>query len=187
MFPAPFIAVVDANVLVNACVRDLVLRAAAADFFQLRWSEQILAEVERTLITKLDLPPPRASRVITAMAAHFPDARVIGHEPLIDAMPNDPKDRHLAAAAVKAGAQVIITFNLKDFAELPDDIEAQSPDEFLCNLFDLNPRGFVALIHQQARDLDKPPSTTDQLLDRLARYTPDVVALARHRLTIKKR
>ena len=34
---------------------------------------------------------------------------VTGYEPLIAAMQNDIKDRHVVAAAVKAGAQVIIT------------------------------------------------------------------------------
>jgi hypothetical protein len=43
-------------------------------------------------------------------------------------MPNDEKDRHVAAAAVKGGAQVIATANLRHFAQLPDGIEAQGPD-----------------------------------------------------------
>jgi len=43
------------------------------------------------------------------------------------------KDRHVVAAAVKAGAQVITTSNLKDFSWLPEGAEVQSPDEFLCN------------------------------------------------------
>jgi hypothetical protein len=45
---------------------------------------------------------------------------VMGYEPLVAAMQNDMKDRHVVAAAVKAGAQVIITANLKDFTPLPD-------------------------------------------------------------------
>jgi hypothetical protein len=38
MVPTPFIVVVDANVLFPLTLRDTVLRAAAADFYQLRWS-----------------------------------------------------------------------------------------------------------------------------------------------------
>jgi len=32
-----------------------------------------------------------------------------------------------------------VTNNLRDFVPLPEGIEAQSPDDFLCNLFDLDP------------------------------------------------
>jgi hypothetical protein len=46
MVPAPFIVVVDANVLFPLTLRDTVLRAAAAGFYQLRWSAQILDEME---------------------------------------------------------------------------------------------------------------------------------------------
>ncbi len=39
-------------------------------------------------------------------------------------------------------ADVIVTFNLKDFPEsaLPGELFAQHPDEFLCDLLDLNPQ-----------------------------------------------
>jgi len=49
-------------------------------------------------------------------------------------MTNDPKDRHVAAAAVRANAQVIVTSNLKDFqpSSLTEwGIEARHPDQFL--------------------------------------------------------
>jgi putative transposase len=47
--------------------------------------------------------------------------------------------QHAMLSLTAAGAQVIATSNLKDFAPLPEGLEAQSPDEFLCNLFDLDP------------------------------------------------
>lgn len=99
-------------------------------------------------------------------------------------MSNDAKDRHVVAAAVKAGAQVVTTANLKDFTPLPDGIEAQSPDEFLCNLFDLDPDGFVEILREQAADLKKPPVTFEELLERLARAVPDVVAAARGHIAV---
>lgn len=74
---------------------------------------------------------------------------------------------------------MITTANLKDFTPLPDGLEAQSPDEFLCNLFDLDPVGFVDLLREQADDLVKPRVTLDELLERLARVAPDLVALVR--------
>jgi predicted nucleic acid-binding protein len=127
MGPAPFIVVVDANVLYPLTLRDTVLRAAAAGFYQLRWSADILEEMERNLVLKGGIPAEKAARLRATMERAFPEAEVTGYRPLISAMSNDPKDRHVVAAAVKAGAQVIVTSNIKDFSPLPDGIEARLP------------------------------------------------------------
>jgi predicted nucleic acid-binding protein len=182
MVPAPFIVVVDANVLFPLTLRDTVLRAAAAGFYQLRWSAEILDEMERNLVSKGRVSPDKASRLRATMEKYFPEAEVTEYEPLIAAMQNDPKDRHVAAAAIKAGAQVIATSNLKDFVPLPGGIEAQSPDEFLCNLYDLDPSGFIDLLREQAADLVNPPVTFEELLQRLSRVVPDLVGAVRQQV-----
>lgn len=182
MVPAPFIVVIDANVLFPLTLRDTILRAAAADFYQLRWTGDILDEVERNLVSTYTMPAEKAERLRTTMERAFPEAMVTGYEPLIAAMQNDVKDRHVVAAAVKAGAQVVITANLKDFHPLPDGIEAQSPDEFLCNLFDLDPIKFVELLREQAADLQRPPVSFEALLVRLAKPAPDLVDAVRQHL-----
>lgn len=179
IFPAPFIVVVDANVFFPLTLRDTVLRAAAAGFFQLRWSARILDEMERNLVSTGTVPADKAARLRAAMVRHFPEAEVTGYEPLIAGLRNDEKDRHVVAAAVKSGAQVITTSNLKDFTPLPDGLEAQSPDEFLSNLFDLDPEGFVRMLREQAGDLVKPPVTFQELLERLERAVPNLVDLVR--------
>lgn len=179
MVPAPFIVLLDANVLFPFSLRDTLLRAAAAGFYQARWSSQILDEMTRNLVSKGTMPEDKANRLRAIMTREFPEAEVTGYEHLIAAMKNHEKDRHVVAAAVKAGAQVITTSNLKDFAELPEGVEAQSPDEFLCNLFDLDPESFVELLREQAEDLVNPRMSLDDLLVRLARVVPDVVAAVR--------
>jgi hypothetical protein len=45
----------------------------------------------------------RATKLRVAMTDAFPEARVTDYAGLIAAMPNDPNDRHVAAAAVKSG------------------------------------------------------------------------------------
>ena len=109
---------------------------------------------------------------------------VTGYEPLIATMKNDEKDRHVVAAAVESGAQVVTTANLKDFTPLPEGVEAQSPDEFLCNLFDADPDIFVDMLREQAGDLVKPPMSFEELLERLARVVPDLVVLVREHVAI---
>ncbi|MCO5170386.1 MAG: hypothetical protein M9894_28960 [Planctomycetes bacterium] len=105
-----------------------------------------------------------------------------GHEPLIQAMANDEADRHVAAAAIKAGAQVIVTLNLRDFAGLPPGLEVQPPDEFLGNLLDLDPEGMVALLTEQAAALRNPPRTLDEILGALGKLAPDFAADVRQLL-----
>jgi predicted nucleic acid-binding protein len=184
MVPAPFIVVLDANVLFPFTLRDTLLRAAAGALYQLRWSAQILDEMTRNLVSTGTMTEDRANRLRAIMEREFPEAEVTGYQHLIDAMPNDPKDRHVVAAAVKAGAKLITTANMKDFAALPNGVEAQSPDEFLCNLFDLDPGGFEELLREQAADLVKPPMTFDELIERLARVVPEFVDTVRRHVTV---
>jgi len=113
------------------------------------------------------------------MKAAFPEARVTGYESLVASMRNHPKDAHVAAAAVKAGAQVIVTMNLADFRHLPEGIEAQSPDEFLGNLFDLDRDGLVDLLREQAAALRRPPRRFAELIAGLAKVVPEFVASVR--------
>ena len=173
MIVAPFKVLLDANVLFPFSLRDTLLRAAAEGFFQLYWSEEILDETTRNLVGTERITAEQADRLRTAMTRAFPESTVTGYEQLIEVMPNASKDRHVAAAAVKAGAQVIVTSNLKDFKTLPDGIEAQSPDEFLSNLFDLNPDGMTELVREQAKALQNPPRTLEQLLAGLATTVPE--------------
>ncbi len=182
MITAPFKVVLDANVLYPFSLRDTLLRAAAAALFQVYWSDEILEETRRNLVKSAAVPEASAARLIATMKAAFPEARVTGYESLVASMRNDPKDAHVAAAAVKAGAQVIVTSNLADFRDLPEGIEAQSPDEFLGNLFDLDRDGLVDLLREQAAALRRPPRSFEELVAGLAKVVPDFAASVRAHL-----
>jgi hypothetical protein len=117
--------------------------------------------------------------LLRAAAAGLYEVRWSAYESLIPTMKNQEKDRHVVAAAVKAGAQVIVTANMKDFSKLPEGIEAQPPDAFLCNLFHLDPSGVIEILHEQAEDLVNPPMTFEEVLQRLARVAPEFVAVVR--------
>lgn len=179
MLAAPFKVVLDANVLYPFTLRDTLLRAAAAGYFQAYWSETLLDEAIRNLVANGIVTDEQAVRLRTAMTQAFPEAVVTDYESLIAAMKNDEKDRHVAAAAVKAGAQVIVTMNLSDFRDLPDGIEAQHPDEFLSNLFDLDPEALTGIVLSQAADLKRPPRTFEDILGALAKLVPDFAAAVR--------
>lgn len=74
MLAAPFKVVVDANVLYPFTLRDTLLRAAAAGYFQLYWSDQILEETTRNLVRNGIVTDAQAVRLRTALTSAFPEA-----------------------------------------------------------------------------------------------------------------
>ena len=173
MFPAPFPCFLDANVLYTFTLRDTLLRCAESDLYQPFWSEQVLDEATRNLIKSGRMDEQKAAHLTAQMRLTFPEAFVENYDDLIPAMRNDPKDRHVAAAAVKAGARVIVTFNLSDFKNLPDGFEAQSPDEFLCHLHDLDPNLMLDIIRQQAADMIRSARSPTEIAAALAKQAPE--------------
>ena len=174
----PISVVLDACVLLPYQLSDLLLRLAEADLYQPVWSDQILVEVERNLLGKFKQDPARVVRRLGHMQAAFPTATVTGYEPLIRSMTNDQKDRHVAAAAVRAGAAVIVTANLKDFpaaALAPYGIVAVQPDEFLLDQLDLAPAVTVAVLEQQRGAYRRPPMGKAEFRDSLRVMVPQFV------------
>ncbi|MBK6865492.1 MAG: hypothetical protein IPG91_19245 [Ideonella sp.] len=76
------------------------------------------------------------------------------------------------AAAIRAKAQVIVTFNEKDFpaSELAVlEIGAQHPDIFLRHLIDLNPATVRARVHAMLAAWRQPPNTAEHFIGFLER------------------
>ena len=79
-------------------------------------------------------------------------AQVTGYKALIERMACDPKDKHELAAAVRANAEVLVTFNDKHFPELattPYDVVVVTPDDFLLDQLDLYPGITVGALRAQ--------------------------------------
>jgi hypothetical protein len=105
-----FQVILDACVLVNAALRDTLLRLAEPPCsLNLPRSKDIAEETRRTLETKLGLTPAQTAHLFRQLENHFLDAWVEGYDAFIPAMANHPKDRHVLAAAVACGAQTIVT------------------------------------------------------------------------------
>lgn len=169
----------DANVLFPFTVRDTLLRSAAAGLFQVYWSKEILDETTRNLIAQGRMTPEQAEHLTTAMSRAFPEAIITDYEALIPSMLNDKKDRHVAAAAVKASAHLIVTRNLRDFRHLPVGLDVCSPDQFLTDLLERAPDTLLSLLQAQARALRRPPVTLNDLLLGLGKTVPRFSSRAR--------
>ncbi|AVR19285.1 MULTISPECIES: PIN domain-containing protein [Burkholderia] len=174
MTHSPFTAIYDACVLYPAPLRDFLMRLALSGCFRARWSAHITDEWKRNLLdNRPDLTAEQLDRTSSLMDRAIPDAVVTGYESLIAGLVlPDADDRHVLAAAIRCNASVIVTFNRKDFPEealLPYGIEAQHPDEFVDDLFDLEPAVVVAAARRQREALKQPPLTADRYLEILRR------------------
>jgi predicted nucleic acid-binding protein len=168
-----FTAVFDANILYPAAQRDLLIRLAQVGLFRGRWTEQILDEMQNAIVRRQPELIDKLARTRQLMCEGVKDCLVTGYEPLIDALElPDTNDRHVLAAAIRCGAQVIVTNNVTDFpADQLDEysIEAQTADEFLVHLVDLRPALVAATLQRQADSLRHPPQTLQEVLARLER------------------
>lgn len=111
-----FIVVYDANALYPNTLRDLLIRIAQLPHLvQAKWTDRILDEVVDSLRKNFpDISDEKASRLRDLMNAAVRDCLVSGYESLISSLDlQDPDDRHVLAAAIKANAQVIVTWNLR--------------------------------------------------------------------------
>lgn len=154
-----YLVVADACVLVSASIRDTLLRLAEEPrLYVVRWSDCIIKEMVSTLEKRFNKTPQQTTHLVTELKKAFPEAWIYGYERLIPSMTNHEGDRHVLAAAVKAGAQTIVTFNLKHFGKehtTPLDIEAISPDEFLLNQYHLDKALVTFKITTQASEIGK--------------------------------
>jgi hypothetical protein len=144
---------------------------------QVYWSLQVLEELRRNLVLKERKSEEDAAALVKAMCRFFPESVVTGYESQIAGMRNNEGDRHVAAAALTAGAQVIVTNNLKHFRlkDLPPGIEAQSADLFLQQLMDLDPEAMVAILEKQVERYRDPVITFEVFLERFSRSAPGFI------------
>lgn len=168
-----FIAMYDACALYGNTVRNLLIRVAQARLVQAKWTDQILDELDRALADKRGIPADKRKRLRSLMNAAIADCLVDGYEPLIEGLKlPDQDDRHVLAAAIKAGAQIIVTANVSDFP--PDylaqwGIEARSPDDFILDLIGISDRAVYACMQQIVDERINPPETLDDVLSQLER------------------
>lgn len=189
-----FTALLDTCVLVPSLQRDVLLECAAGGVYRPVWSAAILDELSYTLTRLLtdrgrsaDEVSAYVTRLCRQMDQAFPDATITGWEHLLPTIVvPDPDDTHVVAAAVVAGAQLIVTSDQRGFTEgLPPGLCTQTPDEFLLDALDLTPPLVLGAVDAVAARTGRhgPARTTREILERLrAASTPAFAAAALDRL-----
>ena len=174
IYSSNFIAVLDACLLYPAPLRDLLLSMADEGLFKPKWSVEIQDEWSRNLLAnRPDLKKEQLQSTIRGMDLAFPDSNVENYESLISSITlPDVNDRHVVAAAIRSKANVIVTYNLKDFPHSVTsefDLEIQHPDIFLINVFDLNPGKATDAFKKLVKRLKNPPKSYADVLEKLAK------------------
>jgi predicted nucleic acid-binding protein len=174
---ADFPIVLDANILAESAISDLFLRLSEEPgLVNPRWTEDIWEEARRTMLSKLGWTEETADSRIAAAQATFPEAMVTDYEGFVEKCTNDPKDRHVLAAAIRANVETIVTMNVKHFkaADLaPWGVTAVHPGDFLRVLYDLDEGVVVSVLRRMAAIRKK---TFVEMLTRLNAGVPAFTA-----------
>ena len=109
-----YTAVLDACVLVPIALADTLLRVAEKGLYRPLWTDRILSEAQAAI--EEVHPGVDVGKRFVGMREAFDDSLITGWEDLEGGLSlPDKDDRHVIAAAIKGGAQTIITANLADF------------------------------------------------------------------------
>lgn len=170
----------DANVLVDAQVRDLILRAAETGLVDVRWSRRVLDETRRAL-SKVIADPAACDRLVGLIDRAFPHAQVTDFEHLEQTLDlPDSDDRHVLAAAVTAECDLLVTYNLRDFPEEvcgAHDILAVDVDEALMLLSSELGATLQQVVKAQIAAMRRPAVTVETFIRRLSRTAPQAAML----------
>jgi hypothetical protein len=167
-----YCALLDANTLYPAPMRDVLLQLAVTDLFKAKWTADIHREwIEALLRNEPHRNRAALERTRDMMDCATRDCLVTGYESLIPSLTlPDSDDRHVLAAAIVGKCDVIVTQNLQDFpitALEPFGIEVQHPDEFLVNHLNLASGIFCGAIRTIRKRLVNPPYSVCEYLDTL--------------------
>jgi hypothetical protein len=169
--PSP-VVLYDANLLYPFHLRNLLVQLGVDGLVAPRWTDRIHDEWVGSLAATGKVARERLLRTRDIMRRVLPRADVTGYEHRIAALAlPDRDDRHVLAAAVEAGASVILTLNLRDFPAgrlAPFGIVARHPDDLLCELHDADPEAVRASAEAAHANLSRSAPSFGAFLDALA-------------------
>jgi predicted nucleic acid-binding protein len=180
-------AILDSCVLYPNGLRSLLMYLALTDILRARWTDLIHKEWMRNVEKNCPgMTRERVERIRDLMNAHVLDGLVTNFEDLVPGLTlPDPNDRHVLAAAIRGGAELIVTFNLKHFP--PEtlamyDLEAVHPDELIDRLLDLDSAAVCRAARADRERLKNPPRSVNEYLADLEKQNiPRTVAALRSR------
>ncbi len=187
------IAVCDACVIYSITLADLLTSLGVAGLFYPRWTNAIHDEWIRNVLENRTadstLTPEKLGARREAMIGAIEDSLVEDFEELVPTLTlPDADDRHVLAAAIKADAALIITFNLRDFpatALAPYGVQAIHPDEFVTALLQEAEAEVITVLQEMRARRRRPPINETDFLSLLERQGLRNFVAALRQLSIK--
>ena len=166
------IVLLDACTLYPAALRDVLMRLTLHGLIRACWTDAIYDEwIEAVLRDRPDLSRAQLERTRQLMNLHAEDSLVSGYERHLPKLElPDPDDCHVLAAAIESGADVLLTWNLRDFPEAAlsgHGIAVMTPDDLLEKLFTDHRDMLVAVLREARSCLKNPPLTAAAYLETL--------------------
>ena len=166
-------AFLDTNVLYPLLIRDILLWFAYEELFLPFWSKHVLMEWSRVM-QRNGLSKTESQRRMHMIQDAFPFAMVRGYESLIEQLDlPDEDDRHVLAAAIRVGADAIITQNLKDFPKSALSslgIVALNADAFLAGVIQKNPTKALRAFKQMVKQRKRPTQSSQEVIQSLRNH-----------------
>lgn len=167
-----FRVIYDACAIFGALQRSILIRVGekqAAFNLRVLLTDEILDEMTRSVQTKYpDFSGEQARSLRAAILEAIPDCLIVDYGYAVERVDiRDVDDRHVVAAGIHAKAQLIVTDDV-DFTPTSlrvHGIEAQKPDDFLTDLFDLNETIMRQIVAEEATARDVPVDELIELLD----------------------
>lgn len=166
----PFVVVYDASALYPHAQRDLLIGIAQAGLVQAKWTTEIIDEMAAARLRRNpSLDPARLGMLKSLINHSVPDCLVWGYEPLVESLKLPDSDRrHVLAAAIKSGAQVLVTASIRDFpaANLAEfGVDAKTPDDFVLDQIGIDDRVVFACVQDIANRRTRPCTAQDVLTE----------------------
>lgn len=144
----------DACVLYPTLLRRILIEAADAGLYAPLWSQSILDEWRHAAARSGPVEVALVEGEIVRLQSRFPSARVAFSEATESALSlPDHNDRHVLAAAIDAGADSLLTLNLKDFPTRTlsaHNVFRRAPDPFLVELREGAPESVDQIVRAAA-------------------------------------
>jgi predicted nucleic acid-binding protein len=159
------------------------MQLALTDLFRAKWTNRIHDEwIGNLLKNRPDLKREQLEKTRRLMNTATRDCLVEGYDHLVESVKlPDEGDRHVLAAAIHAHADVIVTFNLKDFPPKVlrrYKVAAVHPDDFVTHLIEMDSAAVCEATRLHRARLRNPSKTIEEYL--MTQSNQGLVKTVRH-------